>query len=59
MEGDACDVAGVAFEDVEGRWVRGSDIVELDVVVAGSCEKAFVGGDAEAVDLRVGVLDCA
>ena len=51
MEGDARDVAGVAFEDMEGGRVRGADVVELDVVVAGGGEEAFVGGDAEAVDL--------
>lgn len=57
MEGDARDVAGVAFEGQYRVGVGRFDVVELDVAVACRGEKALVGGDAEAVYLAVGVLD--
>ena len=59
VESDAGDVVGVSFECEDWIWVCGFDVVELDVGVGGGREEALVGGDAEAVDLRVGVLDCA
>lgn len=40
-------------------WIRGADVVELDILVARGSEVALVGGDAEAVHLGVGVLDGA
>ncbi len=59
VEGDTCDVVCVSLESED--WVRvcGFDIVELDVVVARCGEETLIGGDAEAVYLGVGVLDCA
>lgn len=59
MEGDARDVAGVALKDEQWRRVGRPDVEELDVVVARGGEEALVGRDAEAVDLRVRVLDGA
>jgi hypothetical protein len=59
VERDACDVGRVAFEGQDGVRVCGFDLVELDGVVASGGEEALVGGDAEAVDLGVGVRDCA
>ena len=59
MEGDAGDVVSVALEGQDWIGVRGFDVVELDVGVGGGGEETLVGGDAEAVDLGVGVLDCA
>ena len=59
MEGYAGDVAGVAFEGEACVRVRRLDVVKLDRVVARGGEEAFVGGDAEAVYLRVGVWDGA
>lgn len=59
VEGDASDVVGVTFECEDRVWVRGFDVVELDVGVGGGGEETLIGGDAQAVDLRVGVLDCA
>ena len=59
MESDACNIVGVAFEGEDGVGVCGFDVVELDVGVGGCCQKAFVRGDAETVDLGVGVMDCA
>lgn len=56
---NARDVARVAFEREKRVGVCRLDVVEFDCVVACSSEEAFVWGDAEAVDLRVGVLDCA
>jgi hypothetical protein len=49
----------VAFEDEEGRRIGRADVEELDGVMAGGGEEAFVGRDAEAIDLRVRMLDCA
>ncbi len=59
VEGDAGDVARVALEAQHRVGVRGLDVEELDRVVAGGGDEAFVGRNAEAVDLRVGVLDRA
>lgn len=57
VEGDAGDVAGMALERQQRVRVGGLDVVELDSVVARGGEEALVGGDAEAVDLGVGMLD--
>lgn len=59
VEGHAGDIALVALEGEDGVGVRRLDVVELDGVVAGGGEVALVGRDAEAVDLRLGVLDGA
>lgn len=59
VEGDAGDVARVALKGQQRVRVGGLDVVELDGVVAGGREEALVGGDAEAVDLGVRVLDRA
>lgn len=40
-------------------WVGGLDVVEFDGMVPGGGEETLVGGDAEAIYLRIGVLDCA
>lgn len=58
VKGYACDIPSVAVEGEEGIGVRGADVVEFDIVVAGSSEVALVGRDAEAIDLRVWVLNC-
>lgn len=59
VEGDARDVACVALEGQQGVRVGRLDVKELDRVVARGREEALVGRDAQAVDLRVGVLDRA
>ena len=59
VESHAGDVARVPVEREHGVRVRGADVVELDVVVPGRGEVALVRRDAEPVDLRVWVLDCA
>jgi len=59
VEGDARDVSRMALELQDGVRVGGLDIVELHGVVARGGEVALVGGNAEAVDLRFGVLDGA
>lgn len=59
MERNTSDVGRVAFEGEHRVWVRGFDLVELDCVVARSSEEAFIGGDAKAIDLRIGVGDGA
>jgi len=57
VEGHASDIPGVAVKGEEWIGIRGADVVEFDIVVARSSEVALVGRDAEAIDLRVGVLD--
>jgi hypothetical protein len=57
VECDARDVASVTFESKKRVWVCGFDVVEFDRVMASSGEESFVGGDTEAVDLGVRVLD--
>ncbi|KAJ8106163.1 hypothetical protein OPT61_g9722 [Boeremia exigua] len=59
VEGDACDVAGVAIEGQDRVGVGRLDVVKLHRVVTSSGEVPFVGRDAEAIDLRVGVWDRA
>ena len=59
VECDACDVAGVTFKCEQRVRVCGFDVVEFDCVMASSGQEAFVGRDTEAVDLGIGVLDCA
>jgi len=59
VESNGCYVVGVAFEDHYWGGIGGFDVVEADDMAAG-CGKVFlVGGYAETVDLRLGVLDCA
>lgn len=59
VEGDAGDVARVALEGEQRVRVGRFDVEELDRVVARGGEEALVGRDAQAVDLRVRVLDRA
>ncbi|KAK5634418.1 hypothetical protein RRF57_010131 [Xylaria bambusicola] len=59
VESDTGDVARVALKAQHRIGIRGLYIEELDGVVARGGNKAFVGRDAETVDLRVGVLHCA
>jgi hypothetical protein len=54
---DACDIACMAFECEKGVWVCGFDVVEFDSVMTSSGKEAFVGGDTEAVDLGIRMLD--
>jgi hypothetical protein len=59
VEGHARDVARVALKLQHGVRVRRLDVVELHRVVARGGEVALIRRDAEAVDLRLGVLDGA
>lgn len=59
MEGYAGDIPAMSVKGKEGIRVCGADIVEFDIMVAGSSEVAFVRRNAETVDLRVGMLDGA
>lgn len=59
VERDARDVARVALERQQRVGVGALDVEQLDGVVAGRGEEALVGRDAQAVDLRVRVLDRA
>lgn len=59
MEPDTGDIVGVAFELQDRVGVGRLDIVEFDGGVAGGREETLIGGDTQAIDLRVGVLDCA
>ena len=59
VKGDAGDVPSVALERKQRVRVGRFDVIELYGVVAGGGEEALVGGDAEAVDLGVWVLDRA
>lgn len=57
VKGDACDVAGMALKDKMWCRVGIPDFKELDCVMAGGGKISLVGGDAQAVHLRVWVLD--
>jgi len=58
VKSDACDVAGMPLESQQWVRVRGFDIVELDGVMTSGGKVSFVGGDAEAVDLGIRMLNC-
>lgn len=49
----------MAVKGEDSIWICRLDVVELYGVVAGGGEVAFVGRDAEAVDLRIGVRNRA
>lgn len=55
----ASDVARVTFECEDCSRIRRPDVVEFYGMVAGGGEESLVGGDTEAVDLRVGMGYCA
>jgi hypothetical protein len=59
MECDSSNIIRVAFKG--HHWVRvgGLDVEEFDIGVACCGKVAFVGGDAETVDLGIGVLEGA
>ena len=59
MEGYACDVICVTFECDHRVGISRFDVVEFDVVPARGGEIFLVGSDAQSVDLRFRVLDCA
>jgi len=49
----------MALKNRGGSGVRGADVEQLDCVMARGGEESLVGGNAQAVDLRVGMLDGA
>lgn len=59
VECDSGDVASVALESHEWVWVARLGVKQLDIMVTRNGEILLVGGDAEPIDLRVGVLDGA
>lgn len=58
VESNASDVGRVALKGQDRIWVRGLDLIKLDRVVAGGSEEAFVGRDAQAVDLGIRMRNC-
>ena len=59
VERDAGHVSGMPVEREHGAWIVGADVVELDILRSGGGKVLFIGGDAQAVHLRVRVCDCA
>ena len=57
MEDNTRDISRVTGKYHNGLWIGGADVEKLDIVVASGCEVSFIRRDAEAVDLRVWVLD--
>ena len=57
VEGDTCDVACVALKNEVWCGVGVSDFEELNGVMACRRKISFVGGNAQSVHLRVGMLD--
>jgi hypothetical protein len=57
VECNARDIVRVTFKGEESIGVGRLDIVEFDIVAARSSQESLVGRDAEAIDLRVGVLN--
>lgn len=49
----------MTFEGHHGVGVGGLNVIELDIVVTAGGKEAFIGSDAETIDLRVRVLDGA
>ena len=59
VESDASNITRVPLKGEKWCGVRGADIVQLDIVVTGRSQEALIGRNTEAVDLGVGVLNCA
>lgn len=59
MKRDACDISMMAFEYHTRTGRARSYIVELYVFVSSCGKEAFVGRNAEAVNLRLGMLNGA
>lgn len=59
MEGHSGNVPGMAVEGEHRAWISGANVVEFDVVVSRCSEITLIGRNAETIDLRVGMLDCA
>ena len=57
VEGYAGDVASVPFESENGVRVCRFEIVELDVMISCGCKIALLRRDAQAVHLRVWMLN--
>lgn len=57
MKSHPGDVVRMPVKRHDRVRIRRLDIVELDIVMAGSCQIALIGGDAETVDLGIGMLD--
>ena len=57
MKRHTCNIAGVTLKGHERIWVGTADVIELYILIACCCKPALIRGDAEAVDLRVGMLD--
>lgn len=57
VKGHARHVAHVALEGEHSIWVGRLDVVELHGMMPCRRQEAFVGGDAEPVDLGLWVLD--
>ena len=57
MELYPCDVSCMARKHHDRLWIGRFDIKEFDIMVSGGGEVAFVGRDAETVDLRVWMLN--
>lgn len=57
VECDSRDVACVTFEGHHGVGISGLDIEELDIIVTRSGKESFIRSDAQAIDLRVRVLN--
>lgn len=57
MERNPCNIASVAFEGKQRGRVRGANVEELHIEVSSRSKVALVGGDAQAINLGVWVLD--
>lgn len=57
VECDSRDVACVTFEGHHRVGVSGLDVEELDIIVTRSGKESLIRGDAQAIDLRVRVLN--
>lgn len=59
VERYACDIPSVPFENKEWRRIGRADVEKLYGVMPRGSEEPLVWGDAQSIDLRVGVLNCA
>lgn len=57
MEGYARDVSRMAIEGENGAWICRVNVIELDIVVSSCGKVTLVGRDAQAVDLRIRMLN--
>jgi hypothetical protein len=57
MECNASDIIGVTLKGQKGVGIGGLDIVKFDAVMASSCQKPLIWGNAKSIHLGIRMLN--